>query len=331
MQLSIVFQGSLSHLKTREQQDSFIENMLFLKKHNEDSELILSTWVGEKTSYLNGVFDLIIHSKDPGALPGLKFDDKSNNVNRLIVSSQEGVRVAKGRYIVKLRTDLKFYMSDICRFYKDECDKRMGIPSGGFGHKIISPNLFTIDPVFVERMPYHISDWFQLGEKETLRRYWNIPLYPISDALHYNFNRLARYSNFLERQFQSKLAVEQYLTISAAKNFGYEINMDYHNDYKGGKISMFYDFLTENFIIKDMQSLRLINDKYSKLNNSIFYKAQCITEKRYNHIYKLCMKNNSWIRSDLYGFIISVIGTTLSKIKKLKSRISLIKRILSKI
>lgn len=331
MELSIVFQGSLSHIKTREQQASFIENMLFLKNNNKDSELILSTWVGEETSYLNGVFDLIIQSKDPGSLPGLKFDDKSNNINRLILSSKEGVNSAKGRYIVKLRTDLKFYMSDISEFYKEECNKRTGVPTGKFGHKIISPNLFTIDPIFVERMPYHISDWFQLGEAETLRRYWDIPLYGIADALHYNFNKHARYSNFLERQFQSKLAVEQYLTVSAAKNFGYEIDIAYHNDYKGGKISMFYDFLTKNFIIKDMRSLRLINEKYSKFNNSIFYKAQCITEARYNHIYKLCMKNNSWIRADLYGYIISIIGTTFSKLKKVKSRLSLIKRVLSKI
>ncbi|WP_205950334.1 WavE lipopolysaccharide synthesis family protein [Pantoea stewartii] len=331
MELSIIFQGSLSHLKTREQQSELVDNILHLKKNNPQCEILISTWEGEKISYLKSIVDKIIMSKDPGTLPGLKFDDKLNNVNRLIVSSQAGVTAAKGKIIVKLRSDLKFFLNDIVNFYRSEIDKYSSISPDTFGNKVICSNLFTLDPVFVERMPYHIGDWIQIGEAEDIKRMWNIPLYQRTDALHYNFNKFAKNSNYLEKQFQSKFAVEQYLTIEFAKNFGKKIGIRYHNDYKNGNIKDFYSFLTSNYIIKDMRSLRLINDKYRYFNNSLFYKAACISESRYNLIYNLCKNNNSWIRTDIYGFFIGLIGTTLTKLKKLKSRVKFVKSILTKI
>ena len=331
MLLSIIFQGSLSHIKTRDQQSEFIENLEFLKKNNSDCEIIISTWEGEKTSYLKNVVDKIILNKDPGALPGLKFDDKANNINRLIVSSKSGVEAADGKYIVKLRSDLKFYLSNIVDFYINEIDKYSEIPPDTFSNKIICSNLFTLDPVFVERMPYHISDWIQIGECNDIKKMWCVRHYERIEALHYNFNKFAKGSNYLEKQFQSRFAVEQYLTIEFARNFGKEIKIEHHNDYKDGKIKEFYNYLSSNYIIKDMKSLKLINDKYKTFNNSLFYKAACISESRFNLIFNLCKNDKGWVRADIYGFFIGMIGMSITKIKKVKSRLRFIKLIITKI
>lgn len=331
MELSILFQGSLSHLKTREQQAEFVSNILYLKKHNPNCEILISTWEGEKTSYLKNVADKIILNKDPGSLPGLKFDDKANNINRLIVSSKSGLNLAKGELIVKLRSDLRFYLHDIVKYYYQEIESYSSVSPDTFGNKIISSNLFTLDPRFVERMPYHISDWIQIGEASDIKKMWDIELYDNVDALYYNFNKFAKGSNYLEKQFQSKLAVEQYLTIEFAKKFGRNINVNYHNDYKNGNSKSFYSYLVSNYIIKDMRSLKLINDKYKTYNNSLFYRAACISEDRYNMIFKLLSRGNKLVSFDSYGFLLNLAAFSISKIKSFKLILKFITSIFKKI
>lgn len=318
MKLSIVFQGSLSHIKTRPQQDSFKRNLTFLKEKNPGCEIIISTWEGEKSSYLNPLVNKIIYSKDPGPLPGLKFDNKLNNVNRLIVSSCAGVAAARGEYIVKLRTDLEFYMEDIVGFYENETNKYGQLEPDVFSKKMICTNLFTIDPRFIERMPYHISDWIQIGFSPDLKKYWNIKNYELDDALYYNFNKHNKGSNEFEIQFQSRYAAEQYLTVSGCRNFGHEIPLRNHNDFDDKKISEFYSFLSHNYIIRDTSSLKLINEKYRPILKSVLYKLICINESRFEKIYTYVLKDSKF---DYYGKSLSFLINQVLLLKKINNRI----------
>lgn len=326
MNLSIVYQGSFSHVKTKQQKMRLIQNILFLKENNIDCEIIISSWEGEKLDYLNKVADNIIYNKDPGPLPSLKFDGKLNNINRLIVSSSAGIRAARGKYIVKLRSDLEFYLTDIVDFYENQCRLYENIPPSVYSKKIICCNLFTIDPKLAERMPYHVSDWIQIGTSYDIVKFWDIELYGLSDALYYNFNKHAKNSNALEKAFQSKFAVEQYITVSAARNFGHNIQLNYHNDFSSQVIKDYYEFLVSNYIINDISTMRLINDKYKDLNASLFFKLTCISESRYKkmHDYSLRKKNidfNNSILSVIFRFIFFIKNTK----KNFKSFFKLLK------
>ena len=68
------------------------------------SEIIVSTW--ENTHINNIDYDHIVLSKDPGAISFTKKGITYNNVNRQIVSTLAGLRVATRPYVVKMRGDI---------------------------------------------------------------------------------------------------------------------------------------------------------------------------------------------------------------------------------
>ncbi|WP_080962559.1 WavE lipopolysaccharide synthesis family protein [Chromobacterium subtsugae] len=284
IELSIVFQGSVSGLASSEIKD-LIQCLSFLRAENPSCEIILSTWKNENVKSIRKYFDTIVFSEDPGAMPGLKKDGKANNVNRLILSSQAGVNAANGKLCVKLRSDLLFYKKNISQYYHGLCNAYGEVKSNLFLGKIVVCNLFTIDPRFVERMPYHMSDWIQIGFTDDLKKMWNIPLYRLEDALYFNFNKHKSGSTGFERQFQSRYAAEQYLQISGVKNFDFDVNIAFHNDSSPKVVREFFQFMLENYVVRDLASLHLITRKYANASSSIFYNLLCISEKKYDLIY----------------------------------------------
>jgi hypothetical protein len=66
------------------------------------AEVILSTWTGSDVSGLRA--HRIVESDDPGAAQ-LFGTTQSNNVNRQIVSSREGVRASSRPFVLKVRSD----------------------------------------------------------------------------------------------------------------------------------------------------------------------------------------------------------------------------------
>lgn len=318
MKVSVIYQGSTSSLSGDEKKD-LVNSILALRDSNENIEIIVSTWKGENVSFLKKIVDKIIFSNDPGALPGLKTDGKLNNVNRLIESSRSGLKAASGDICVKLRIDLLFYMPNIADFYKSVNEKYDSIVAKDFSRKIICCNLFTIDPRFIERMSYHVSDWFQLGAKVDLIKFWDIELYKISDALFYSFHQHRQGTNAFERKFQSRIAVEQYIQKSGMDNFGVELPINFHNQIVDKK--EFYEFLLSHYIIKDLPSLYLMNKKYDRLSKELWVKFLCIGQDKYDDIYRLYVHRESRYLSDVFYammyhtiMIISFIKTSMKKI-----------------
>ena len=102
--ITIVFQGAFKPYVTQGK-ESFLRNVRKAKRVLPGAKIIVSTWKGaEIPSGL--VVDDIVFSEDPGALPPLKLtDDKPNNANRQLLSTQAGLAAVTTPYAVKLRSD----------------------------------------------------------------------------------------------------------------------------------------------------------------------------------------------------------------------------------
>ena len=96
-EISVVVQGAIS--------DKFTKRVLVsIRKYLPKSEIILSTWKGSDVSGLS--YDILIENEDPGAIILFPQWKQYHNLNRQIVSTQNGIAKASKKYILKIRTDI---------------------------------------------------------------------------------------------------------------------------------------------------------------------------------------------------------------------------------
>lgn len=264
--VTIVFQGAFNaHLG--EDRFNFRENLKHIRKILPGVKIFLSTW---EDTYVpeNLKFDKIIFSKDPGGLPGIKHKDidKVNNINRQIVTTYNGLKEVETRYAVKLRTDCRLEHAGFIDYFKK---------FGGKGQRILSTCFFTIDPTMYEHMPFHISDWFQFGTTEELRKYWNVELADEQYAVWYQNNPYDISSGYFDKEFLAKFAVEQYIASKYAESFGYEIPK-FHNDIRQEVLDAHNKFLAEKVVILDPWQIGLDFPKYHWAFGSKFASMNCI-------------------------------------------------------
>ena len=91
-----------------------------IRKHLPGAEIVLSTWEGTDIAGLD--YDQVIFNKDPGACRDGK-TNIPNNLNRQLVSSQNGIKAARKRFCAKVRSDLIFRSSGFLNYF-DKFPKR---------------------------------------------------------------------------------------------------------------------------------------------------------------------------------------------------------------
>lgn len=276
--ITIVFQGNVSASTGG---DSFRSCLEITRATLPGAKVILSTWRGVKVPK-SIVVDEVVRSKDPGALPPIKFDDVgSNNINRQIVSTLAGLRAVKTKYAIKLRTD-SFLEHD--GFLKNYVKFNEQFPSGS--DRILASSFFTIDPFVFEHMPFHASDWFHFSTTSELIKYWSRPLVTQEEATFYENNRHARHSSYLDKKFRTMLAVEQYLCTTYAKQYGYDTPA-FHNDCRKEVLKDFQHFLANHFMILDPWQAGFKLPKYNWAYKSNMQSMNCIM---FLDWYRLCAK-----------------------------------------
>lgn len=233
------------------------------------SRYVLSTWTGSELSDIS--VDTVVLSDDPGGLPGIKCRDgagESNNINRQLLSTQQGLRATRTRYAIKIRTDCFLEHTGFLETYQRV---RCKSPAS----RIVASSLFTVDPEMFEQMPYHVSDWFQFGETEVLHAYWSAPCMSPQDATFYERHPHAGHSTFMDRRFRTRLAVEQYLAVHYAQRHGYDVPQ-YHNDCHEAILAGHRHFLARHFIILDPWDIGLRFPKYEWAYRSSFQQLNCL-------------------------------------------------------
>lgn len=229
-----------------------------------ESELILSTWEGEN---VHGIpYDQCIFNQDPGAT-WFNYKNYSllNNCNRMIVSTQGGIKAASRKYTLKIRSDLFIISKKFLNyFYKYPLfNKRYQFVK----NRILAFSIYSIKghqtSLFTMERPYHISDWAYFGYTEDLQDLYDIPLTKEPEFSQWFLHRCKDFYD-IEPGRLWKMPPEQYITSSfLAKKI--RINLDHTNDVSNTNMQMSEKLLVNNFLVLDQSQFSLISLKYFKL------------------------------------------------------------------
>jgi hypothetical protein len=145
-----------------------------IRNYLPDATIILSTWKG---SCLTGLdYDVLILNDDPGSFD-MSPHEKSN-VSRQIISTLNGLKKARTKYALKLRSDLELASTSFLNFFSrfNRYDPAWHFLKG----RIIIPSMVSRDPRHWES-PMCPSDWASFGLLEDMLALWDIPLPSLAD------------------------------------------------------------------------------------------------------------------------------------------------------
>lgn len=228
---------------------------------------------------INKYCDFIVYDKNTLAvpLPPIK-DDASNynNINFLIESSRNGFNFARKAYSLRIRNDAVFLNKDFidhyCKNYSFPRKQETSVSK----QRIMVSWIYTLNPFSEERLPLHISDWFHFGLTEDIKPIWEIPFLTFRDATYFE-NKKHQTSNGFEKRFNTRIAVEQHITLNFFKKKLPSIKLAYLNDLTS--LNYFMDLTIDNFYIfgKSSSALR-INKHYQEELENPHKRSVCITE-----------------------------------------------------
>lgn len=214
------------------------------------AEIILSSWRGADISGLS--CDRVILNEDPG---NFSFGDlSSNNVNRQIVSTRQGLCVATRPFAVKIRTDtvlrhngfIKYFgsvphRSEKYRFFKD---------------RIVSSARFFRNPRRYQTL-YHVGDIFHFGRTEDLIDLWDIPLAPRVETE--NWDSIEEPPNKKNWWFSVyfRYTSEQHIWITYLRKKGIAAELRYSWQIAPSAIVESEQSMVNNFLLVDDEALGL--------------------------------------------------------------------------
>ena len=273
--ISVVVQGAVNKNITPQCLQSIRE---FLP----DAEVILSTWQGSDVDELD--YDILILNKDPGAVKTDLVNNVTNNQNRQLVSTREGVFKANKKYILKLRTDFILHSSKFLEYWNKFSirDEKYNI----FRHKIISSSVFSREYSDYTHRPilFHPSDFFLFGLAEDLKDYFKNIRFATDNELG-NWQYL--YPNKIPYpEAHYRYAPEQFFLLSYVKQFFPNVDFEDWSDWNEINQKMSKNILYNNFIFLDYKQAGIYSEKFSfelKNPDSIF---GLISFKRYEEVYK---------------------------------------------
>lgn len=291
----------------------------------DNPEIILST---NDTSFAESCnktnyFNKVILCKNEGELPSLKFPQTlispivNNNINKQIACSYSGVKAASNSLVMKLRTDQIIVNNNVLTLWSliNEIPQLSGVEN----KRIITSSVFSINPRFSERMPFHIGDMFQFGHKQDILDYYSAPEYPFSYSIWYENHFHSVGSNKNEKAFRSKYAVEQWLALHYIYKKEKKFPIKYHNDCSEKIIAEFERVFPEHFIIahpddiglrvskfesarsyfntqcySTYESIELLKKMHSNITIHNFYKPKGISKNKF--IYLMALLNNNIVQ-----------------------------------
>ena len=300
-EISVIVQGPVSETET-------LKCLKSVRRHLPEAEIILSTWEGSDISSFDGLYDILVENKDPGnALLRENAGKKLyNNLNRQLLSTQEGLKKASRKYAMKLRSDMILaddrFLNSFDRFQKHSENYVL------FKHKILTCSLFTRFYIYCSAIdkkiliPFHISDWWFFGLKEDIDKYF-LETEPVKEpdfSTYFSFEENKNKPNPYGK-VKIKFAPEQYFGYSCfSRNFK-DIYMQDSADFNDELCEKARQCLVNNFVILEFKHSGIYLNKYPYSKNEIMTGDQYMdlyNFYRYESEYKKYCDNDYIITSD---------------------------------
>lgn len=285
--ISIILQGSIIKTET-------LKCLKSIRKYLPNAEIILSTWEGAEVEELEGLFDILVLNKDPEAVLMTEFKMTYNNLNRQLLSTQEGLKRATRKYAMKLRSDLILTSNKFLKYF-DEFPRRSENYQL-FTHKVLVPAIFSRYSLKVSKnqaafnVPFHPSDWWMFGLREDLNKYYlDTPLAP--EPYFTKYFELEENRGLISpfNDIKTKFTPEQYLCYEVFhRNFS-DIYMKDVTDYSDELMEKSRECFVNNFIVLEFEQSGIYLKKYPFSKNEKFSGEQYIglyNFHRYEEEYK---------------------------------------------
>lgn len=259
--ISVVIQGPIEWAIDRARDAGITVSLSRqIRKLLPNAEIILSTWEGQKLDAIE--FDRLVLSEDPGA-QGVWPSYVPSNVNRQIVCTVAGLKAAKRKYALKIRTDMVLESTDFLEIFENakplKADTR-----NVFSRPVLTNNFSSRNTAEILKrlpshpLPFHPSDHVSFGLLEDVLFLWDIPLQNDDDALyfmdHSQPNRF-RFSEF------SRLTPEQYIFTTALSK-KVPIDIEHYADMRKEVIALSEFFMTTHIISVPDRKFALNFPKY---------------------------------------------------------------------
>ena len=278
--ISVVIQGAIDKSFTTKCIQSVREKL-------PNSEIVLSTWEDSDVKGLDA--DVIVYSHDPG---GMRDGKKIDNVNRQIVSTFAGISNAKRKYVLKIRSDVELLSNSFLDYWDKYSLREKSYIF--FRHKIIVSTLFCkrcLDQKTAIPVPFHLSDWFQFGYIEDIKKLWDVDLVDYSKYWKVNINDVSlKIAGTWEA---NNYVPESYVFFSSLHKSFSNIRYDGLDDYNSENIMFSENIFLNNIIMANPLDLGFVINKqpyYNYIKNlDFFLKNQPIcmyTEQYFSDMYQ---------------------------------------------
>lgn len=235
------------------------------------AEIILSTWDGEK---LDGIdYDYLVLSDQPGSYIQHKRTKTKNNLNRLLRSSIAGIKKAKRKYLLKVRSDI---VLDSVEFLNSFNQYPSTSEYTVVKRKIIVPLLFSRIFYHGQATPFHLSDWAMFGLTEDIRTlFLNIAEVEEPVFTEWFPNKSQNKSPYGATTF--RFSPEQYIFYSFYRNHFNRIQMEDASDNHEYQVDESNKFIVSNFIVVDYKGSGFRLDKYPASTNEVILGREYLT------------------------------------------------------
>ena len=267
--ISVIVQGGINEYTKK--------SLISIRKCFPNAQIILSTWNGSNVSGLE--YDKVVFSEDPG---GIVIDDRSgtiNNVNRQIISTKAGIKIATRKYFLKTRTDIFWTNSKIVEYF--------GVfdieyKSLHFKNRLLVCNYYTRNPRVLP-IPFHISDWIVFGtSQDVILFYENVECQKIEEMRWFETHPRANrrfYTNLLVR-----FVPEQHIFMSFLRKY-YTLNCNCFYDANEKNIQLTEEVIAKDFVVLDYK--KQIEVTFLKYNpNKYLEKFTLISHRYWRKLYR---------------------------------------------
>lgn len=284
--ITVVLQGAI---------DKNFTNMAIesIRRFLPGAKIVISTWEDEDVSGLE--YDELVLNEDPGAPSFVKVNGKKHidNRNRLLVSTQEGIKQVTSKYTLKMRTDCILMGDGIVRNY-GKYPKKLGELSI-FQRKLVIGEQCNILNLNFEELsrPYlfHVSDWFAFGLTDDVKAYFlKTKIEPHEQIVRWKYKKEWNIpsDDLMGLSASPRYNSEQYYFVSALKR-KYEIFYEDVSDYSKNAAIQSEKAIIDNFEILNIKDHEIINAKKQhkqawNLENA--KEADYLTNKKYEMLYK---------------------------------------------
>lgn len=301
--MSIVLTGRIDEKYTR-------QCLLSIQRSFFNPKVIISGWESDEKIISQlakefGVQECIL-TPDPGSPLRNPKASKPHNVNRIIISSQNGIRGIKTKYVLRCRADLNFKHSNFIELLEKFASKTLNTK------KILASNITTVDARNGYKMLYHVNDWIHFGETKAVIDFFNIPLMP--DHFCDWYNRHPKPEDSHDAGNLSRFMVEDWLTFNYISKKE-KIKHEFYWDFNKTELAKWEKLLPKYFVVLPNNILGISNLKIGKIRT--FHMWPYLSLTRY-----LRLANFDVSTTDiLIDYFIRIFRKTLFLIWKLKEAI----------